>query len=164
MCTAGCMEKNRLLRKLMIREAGIADIKQLMLIRARVRENILRSHRIGEADYEKYLNHLGKGWVYEVNERVVGFCIVDLSNANVWALFILPEYERKGIGKQLHDTMLHWYFSLTRVDIWLSTEVNTRAEGFYKRLGWKYAGILDNGEVKFEIDYAHWLHLKSDRF
>ena len=56
-------------------------------------------------DPERMLRGDGCGWVSEIDGRVVGFAIADLSGANVYALFIEPEYERRGIGRLLHDTM-----------------------------------------------------------
>ena len=67
----------------------------------------------------------------------------------------LPEFEGKGIGKKLHQLMLDEYFSKTKETIWLSTEANSRAEIFYKKQGWKNAGLHGN-EVKFEMSFEDW--------
>jgi GNAT superfamily N-acetyltransferase len=42
---------------------------------------------------------------------LVGFTIIDLPQKNIWALFVHPDCETKGIGKSQHNKMLNWYFS-----------------------------------------------------
>ena len=69
----------------------------------------------------------GKGWVCEAGGHIVGFAIADLQDENIWALFIQPGYEGKGIGKRLHDDMLDWYFEQNKESVWLGTSPRTRA-------------------------------------
>ena len=139
-----------------IREAVLEDIPQLQIVRNSVLENALSDPtRITSADYEEFLTQKGKGWVWKEDNKVAGFCIVDLTGNNVWALFVLPGFEKKGIGKKLHNTMLHWYFKETQSTIWLSTDPGTRAEMFYRKNGWIETGLY-NREIKFEMNYDHW--------
>lgn len=49
--------------------------------------------------------------------------------------------------------MLDWYFERTKNKIWLGTAPNTRAEKFYEMQGWKKAGTVNKGEVKFEMAF-----------
>ena len=104
---------------------------------------------------EEFITKRGKGFVCEIDDIIVGFSIVDFVENNVWALFLLPEFEGKRIGKKLHQLMLDEYFSKTKETIWLSTEANSRAEIFYKKQGWKNAGLHGN-EVKFEMSFEDW--------
>ena len=139
------------------REAQLSDIKELYAVRLSVKENTLPNPDfISEREYEKYLMHFGKGWLCEMDDQIVGFSIVGLSQRNVWALFVRPEYEGKGIGKQLHDLMLEWYFQQTNETVWLGTGPNTRAEAFYRNAGWREAGKRPNGEIKFEMSAQDW--------
>jgi GNAT superfamily N-acetyltransferase len=139
------------------REAKTSDIPQMQVVRNSVKENILSDPALvtDEHCYE-YLTSRGKGWVCETHSRVIGFSIADLQEHNVWALFVLPEYEGKGIGKKLHDLMLDWYFNQTKETVWLGTEPNSRAERFYRTAGWKEVGTHGKGEVKFEMAYSNW--------
>jgi GNAT superfamily N-acetyltransferase len=107
-----------------------------------------------------YITQRGKGWVCEVDDCIVGFAIADLKGNNIWALFIHPHFEKKGIGKQLHDTMLHWYFTQTNTKVWLSTSPHTRAESFYRKCGWKEVGTHGKDEIKFEMTFDDWAKLK----
>lgn len=142
---------------MLIREALLSDIEQLHLIRNSVRENVLSDPGlIKTGDYEIFLSQRGKGWLCETGGRPVGFAIADLTGNNIWALFLLPEAEGRGIGRLLHDTMLDWYFSQTKATVWLSTATGTRAEKFYRRAGWKETGIFGKAEIRFEMSFENW--------
>ncbi len=139
------------------READIKDIAQIQFVRNAVKENVLSDPAlVPDNDVEEYMTKRGKGWVCEVAGNVVGFSIVDLVQNNVWALFIHPDFEAKGIGKKLHQLMMDWYFLQTREKIWLGTDPNSRAYEFYKMQGWKEVGKHGKIEVKFEMDFRTW--------
>lgn len=138
-----------------IREAQVADIPRMAEIRLAVRENVLSSPAlVTHDDYTEYLTRRGKGWVAEMDGQLVGFAIADLRNHSVWALFVHPSAERQGIGRSLHDALLAWYFGQTAHPLWLNTAPGTRAEGFYRRAGWRENGRTGHGEVRFEL--AAW--------
>lgn len=142
---------------MIVREAKVEDIRQMQVVRNLVKENVLSDpHLITDEASEEYLTIRGKGWVAEIDKAIVGFSIADLKDNNVWALFMHPQFEKQGIGKQLHDTMLDWYFSQTQKTIWLGTAPNTRAERFYRKAGWTETGIHGKGEIKFEMSYEGW--------
>lgn len=142
---------------MMFREAMMKDIQQIQVVRNAVRENRLSNPSlITDADYEVYLFSRGKGWVYVEDDLVVGFSIVDLKDNNVWALFVHPDFEKKGIGKKLYDSMMGWCFKQTKETIWLGTSPGTRAAQFYKMQGWKETGMHGKKEIKFEMSYEFW--------
>jgi GNAT superfamily N-acetyltransferase len=145
-----------------IRIATEADIPEMGRVRMSVRENRLASlSSVAPGDTERMLAGDGCGWVAEIDGRVVGFAIADLSGANVYALFIEPQYERRGLGRLLHDTMMDWFFSREAGSVWLSTDPGTRAEAFYRKAGWTVAGTEDNGEIRFEMSRDRWLARSS---
>lgn len=146
---------------MIIRGATLADIKQIQIVRNAVKENTLSNPGlVTDEDCAEYLTKRGKGWVCEVEDEIVGFSIVDLQENNVWALFVTPAFEKKGIGKQLHDVLLNWYFSQTTANIWLGTAPQTRAETFYRKAGWTEVGTHGKGEIKFEMKRENWLFLR----
>lgn len=148
----------------MIREAAKEDIPQIQIVRNAVKENVLSNpDLVTNEDCEAFLTIRGKGWVCELNGQIVGFSIVDLKDNNIWALFIDPDFEKQGIGRKLHDVMLEWYFDQTKETVWLGTSPKTRAETFYRMLGWKEIGIHGKGEVKFEMTYLDWLGVKETK-
>ena len=142
---------------MLIREAKIEDIKQIQIVRNSVKENILSNpNLVTDKDCEEFLFERGKGWVCEIDNEIVGFSIVDLKENNIWALFLDPNFEKKGIGRKLHNIMLDWYFTQTKETVWLGTAFNTRAESFYRKSGWKEIGLHGNKEIKFEMTFENW--------
>ena len=141
------------------REATTSDIPQIQIVRHTVKENTLSDPAlVTDADCEEFITLRGKGWVCEIEEEIVGFSIVDLKEHNIWALFLRPEFEGKGIGKELHRLMMDWYFDQTKEKAWLGTAPNTKAEKFYELQGWKNVGRVNKGEVKFEMNYEDWVN------
>ncbi len=130
---------------------------QIQFVRNAVKENRLSDPAlVPDKDVAAYMTKRGKGWVCEVDKRIVGFSIVDLVENNVWALFVHPDFEALGIGKKLHELMMDWYFDQTNKKIWLGTEPKSRAETFYRIQGWKEVGVHGKGEIKFEMDFETW--------
>jgi GNAT superfamily N-acetyltransferase len=145
-----------------IREALVSDIAQIQIVRNAVKENMLSDpDLVTDKHCEDFITRRGKGWVCEVDKRIVGFSIVDLVDKNVWALFVHPEFDKKGIGRILHDTMVDWYFTQVTETIWLGTAPNTRAESFYRKAGWKEVGLHGKGEIKFEMSAKDWSLLRD---
>ena len=140
-----------------IRQAVSNDIPKMQIIRHSVKENKLSDPGlVTYGDYLEYLENRGRGWVCEMQKEIVGFAIADLVANQVWALFVHPDFQGRGIGRKLHDTMMNWYFAQTNRKIWLSTAPNTTAEIFYRNAGWKEAGRHGIKELKFEMDDDAW--------
>jgi len=135
-----------------LRVAGSADIAAIQRVRHSVRENRLTSGVITDADVQRHLELLGRGWVIEVEGEVVAFAVGDATIGNIWALFVDPRHERRGYGRRLHDTMIEWLWEKGLEHLWLSTERGTRAEGFYRAAGWRDAGLTPHGEQAFVLD------------
>lgn len=142
---------------MIFREANSSDIQQMQFVRNAVKENRLSNPAlVPDEDVAEYINKRGKGWVCVVHSEIAGFAIVDLIDNNVWALFVHPDYEERGIGKKLHGLMLDWYFAHTKETIWLGTDPGTRAEEFYRKQGWREVGMHGNREIKFEMNKQGW--------
>ena len=145
---------------MIFREATVNDIPQIQLVRNAVKENTLSDPSlVTDEDCESFLINRGRGWVCETQNKIVGFSIADLQDHNVWALFVHPAYEKKGIGKMLHDIMVNWYFSITTTTLWLGTSPHTRAEQFYRKAGWIENGVHGKNEIKFEMTAKLWEEL-----
>ena len=142
---------------MIFREANINDIKHIQRVRHSVKENVLSNPElVTDEDCEEFLTRRGKGWVCEIENSIVGFAVADLKGNNIWALFVQPEFEKRGIGKKLHTATLNWYFNQTKTNVWLGTAPNTRAETFYRMHGWKEVGMHGKGEIKFEMNFKDW--------
>ena len=147
---------------MIFREATIDDIKQIQVVRNSVKENTLSNpNLVTDKDCEEFLSIRGKGWVCEIENEIVGCAIADLKENNIWALFIDPKFEKNGIGQKLNKIMLGWYFLKTKDTVWLGTDINTRAEKFYRKAGWTEVGLNGSVEMKFEMSYENWKSFKQ---
>jgi GNAT superfamily N-acetyltransferase len=117
-------------------------------MRLDVTENVLRDPtRITVEMYEDYLEKSGRGWVAESAGEVVAFCYADKINASIWALFVKPGHEGRGLGKALLQQAADWLFELGHERVHLTTGADTRADRFYAAQGWRRnpAGASDIG-------------------
>jgi GNAT superfamily N-acetyltransferase len=137
-----------------VREAILADIPAMHRVRLAVRENRLSGLlSIDEGSYLPFLGEYGLGWVAESADAVIGFAIVDLAQANVWALFVDPDAEARGVGRALHNQLLQGAVERGVSRLWLTTMPGTRAERFYEAAGWSRAGMVQS-EIRFERDLS----------
>lgn len=140
-----------------IRIATDADIPEMHRIRMSVRENrLLDPATVQPDDYRPMLHDRGRGWVAELDGRMLGFAVADRSRANVWALFVDPAFEGRGVGRALHDTMMSWVFTADVERVWLGTDPGTRAARFYSAAGWRLVGT-QHGESRYELSRKEWL-------
>ena len=106
---------------------------------------------LSERDYVQAIEVNGRGWVVEEREEIVGFAIGDSRNGSIWALFVKPEHEGNGYGRQLHDTAVAWLWAEGLSHLWLTTEPGTRADQFYRAAGWRFVGPVAGGEFRCEL-------------
>lgn len=141
-----------------IAEATPQHIPAMHRVRMSVRENRLSNpDLVREKDYLAMLENGGKGWICFIGKALAGFSMVDVLQRNIWALFVHPDFENQGIGRQLQQRMLDWSFEEACVEsLWLSTAPGTRAEQFYRHTGWKKTGTTSTGEIRFEMSRADW--------
>jgi GNAT superfamily N-acetyltransferase len=149
---------------MIFRIATIDDIGEMQRIRHAVKENRLSDPGlVKDQDCKEFITARGQGWVAEHETYLAGFAVLDLVEKNIWALFIDPPFEGKGIGSKLQELMLDWYFSRHAENLWLSTAPNTRAASFYRKSGWLETGIRANGEIRFEISQLGWKKVKNEK-
>ena len=137
--------------RLVLRRACSADIPAMSAIRLSVTENVLSDpNRVTLQMYEDYLDRDGRGWVAEIDGEIAGFSYADRREASIWALFISPRFEGRGLGKALLDLAVTWLFGQGHERITLGTTPGTRAERFYAAQGW--TRMPGNGrEVEFVL-------------
>lgn len=133
-----------------IRPAAESDIEAMHALRGRVTENVLSDpERVTHASYRPYFARDG-AWVAETERGLAGFAILDVAAGRIWALFVAPEAEGKGIGRALHDRLIQGAAEHGLRRLFLSTAPHSRAERFYTEAGWTRTGILRTGELSFE--------------
>lgn len=144
---------------IIIREADPGDIPATFEIRTATTENAMTAAELKASGItpERVVSLLGtdaRCWVAEAVNLTVGFCIANAASGSIWALFVRPSYEGRGIGRRLMDAAVEWLWGNGAREIWLETETNTRADGFYEHLGWKRGNVeLKDGyeEVRFTL-------------
>ncbi len=134
------------------RSATSRDIDAIFVIRFAVKENVLSNPaRVTREMCEDYLDKLGRGWVCEIDDRVAGFSYAASADHSIWALFVLPEFEGRGIGKRLLTLATDWLFANGATQVVLSTQANTRADRFYREQRWERGEMKDDLEVRYTL-------------
>lgn len=138
-----------------VRRALPADIPSLFKVRTRVRENHLSMEALAQLNITpktlpSLLEGAGRGWVVELGGEVVAFSMANATEKTLFALFVLPDCEGKGLGRLLMKEAETWLWSQGCQVIWLLTDRNpqVRAYGFYRHLGWQDDGVQANGQVR----------------
>ena len=141
---------------MIFREAIAEDIPTIFKVRVKVRENYLsllelRNMGITQESVIEAFKSDCKGWVAESDDLMVGFSIANKRTRSVWALFVLPDYEGQGIGRGLLELAMHWLWEQGYDEIWLDTgaDPHSRANGFYKYLGWKMKETTLHGQFRY---------------
>jgi GNAT superfamily N-acetyltransferase len=133
---------------MILRPATLLDIPAMHRIRLAVRENrLIDETRVTPADYVRYVEETGASWVAELEGAMAGFGIADRASRSLWALFVDPGFEGRGVGRALLQRLTGVLFEGGREPINLSTAPGTRAERFYLAAGWEKMGTLPTGEV-----------------
>jgi GNAT superfamily N-acetyltransferase len=130
-----------------IRRARQGDHPRVTEIRLAVKENILRDPgRVTIEDYVWFRDNPGV-WVWEEGGEILGFSAADTRDGSIWALFVDPGHERRGIGRPLFEKALDVLRQDGHRTAWLTTQPGSRAEGFYLAAGWKVIGTSPRGET-----------------
>lgn len=142
---------DRPVEELRYRPALLDDIPAMSVLRLSVKENRLSDPSVvSRSDYVEHLTTLGRGWVCETESgEIVGFSNARLGDGVIWALFVKPGHEGRGIGTRLLDHALAWLASEGVGEARLSTAPGTRAERFYVARGWERGENTPQGEVTF---------------
>lgn len=143
-----------------IRQATPQDIDTLFAIRTSVVQNHLSREQMTELGItpDGLADSIRESpcvWIAEVNGEPAGFSMVDLDSGEVFAMFVRPAYENRGLGRQLmaaaeaalferHDTL----FLVT------DGRDEIRANGFYQRLGWSVVDQVDGDDVRYQKSRA----------
>lgn len=135
-----------------IRAATVDDIDLIFDIRTAVKENHLSKQELTELGIthdviSELITDTTSVWVAEYEQRGCGFAIADQEEGSVFAMFVYPDAENKGIGKALLQKMEQILFE-NFSEIWLETDRHSRAFTFYSHQGWHVQEELAQGDVK----------------
>jgi GNAT superfamily N-acetyltransferase len=136
-----------------LRQAVIEDVPQINHLRLQVRENILSDpNQVTHELTSDAITRDGRGWVCAQADQIMGFSIALREEPSIWALFIHPDHEQKGLGSTLLEAAESWLFEQGANRIKLCTEPGTRAEAFYLAKGWIAGKMLDNEDKDFTLE------------
>ncbi|GAG08480.1 unnamed protein product [marine sediment metagenome] len=151
---------------IIIRNAKIEDIEGIAKV-------LKESYNVDDIEEAKqvFREELKKGHYYIVAEQIktilgiVTWTIHDLPKhqlAELNRIAVLPEFRGKGVSKLLFNGLIkkcnEYYkehgFRLRKLYL-LTHESNTRAHGFYEKIGFKHETTLDNHYYEGEDEYVY---------
>ncbi len=137
-----------------IRAAIPTDLPAIIHVRTSVRENHLSVEEMAALGVtpESIIQTMEQSpccWVAVEAGEIVGFSMIDASEGALFAAFVLPAHEGKGIGRRLVAVAESQLFR-DHARIWLETGQSTRAAGFYQSLGWGNAQIIGADDIRLE--------------
>ena len=141
----------------MIRKATRADWPRISEIRLAVQENRLSNPAsiasVGIASVgpvTAWLFDNSTFWVWEEDGAIQGFSAADPRDGTIFALFVHPSYERRGIGRALLPLACEDLRASGYATAKLTTASATRAERFYRMDGWVEMGRQGDGQIVFQ--------------
>ncbi|EFB5422833.1 GNAT family N-acetyltransferase [Klebsiella oxytoca] len=137
-----------------IRPAQSSDVESIFTVRTSVTENHLSREDMLEMGISETTvrNMIGENlcaWVATDDDEVVGFSMISREKGSLFALFVLPAYEGRGIGRRLIKIAEQELFKQHEV-VWLETDKNSRAAKFYMQLGWGNKTSLNGANIRLE--------------
>lgn len=136
---------------LIYRKAVSEDIAACIDVRGRTRENAIsiKGLRARGITHESWSGDVAAGncpgYVCLDEGTIVGYCFGDKATGEIVVLALLPDWEGKGIGKNLLDRVVQDFAKLgfQRLFLGCSSNPKVRSYGFYRHLGWKSTGTFD---------------------
>jgi len=136
---------------IMIRKATRADHPRISEIRLSVRESCLSKSKYDLVEaVADWIFDNSTFWAWEEDGAVQGFSAADPRDGTIFALFVHPSYERRGIGRALLPLACQILRDSGHAIATLTTAAGTRAERFYRRDGWTEIGRQDDGQIVFQ--------------
>lgn len=137
-----------------LRAATPADVAAMFHVRTSVRENALSADELGRlgvtpASIARAIAQAPCAWVATRGGEIVGFSMVDLADACLFAAFVLPAHEGQGIGRALIRAAEEALFARHPV-AWLETAATSRAARLYRQLGWGGEVAVGDGDIRLE--------------
>ena len=138
------------------REASGADMPGISHVRASVTENVATREQLerqGITDASVAASFLATqraGWRSDADTSLLSPSPTGRVRS-IFALFVLPAYEGRGLGGRLLALALQWLWANGAAVAWLATGPGTRAVRFYERRGWTCTGREPNGDLRFEL-------------
>jgi len=142
------------------RSAVSVDAKECLVLRGRTRENAfteeqLRAIGITSRTWSKNIESGALlGHVCEFHEDIVRYCFGDSVTGEIVVLALLPDFEHRGIGRELLARTVNGLTECghSRLFLGCSPDPKSRSHGFYRHLGWRSTETFDQyGDEILEI-------------
>ena len=129
-----------------------ADAEACIVLRTQTRENAVTRAELAAAGITRETWAAGidaglyPGVVALDGDVLAGYCFGHRDTGEIVVLALLPQYEGQGVGK----TLLNRVVSLlrkqghSRVFLGCATDPGVRSYGFYRHLGWRSTGVLND--------------------
>ncbi len=148
------------------------DVETLFALRTSVRENHqdreeLATLGVTPASVAAALAGDARAWIAESDAgEPLGFAMADGAEGTLFALFVRPDAERRGVGRALLAAAEAWLFARGWPEIWLLTgeDPALRAHGVYRAAGWRAVGV-EQGQVRYvkRADAGYVVRLLDER-
>lgn len=145
---------------MVFRPAVPEDVAECIAVRGKTRQNAfseeqLRSIGVTAASWaENIASRALPGHVCTVDGHIVGYCFGVRATGEIQVIAILPDFENRGIGRELLKRAVEDLIELGHERIFLgcSTDPDSRSYGFYRHLGWRATGTYDkHGDEILEL-------------
>lgn len=133
------------------RPAQSEDAEECVALRGKTRQNAaseewLRSIGVTSKSWGEGI-HSGTlpGHVCTVGGNIIGYCFGARETGEIVVLALLPDFENRGIGRELLNRMVQELAELghSRLFLGCSPDPMSRSHGFYRHLGWSSTGTFD---------------------
>lgn len=146
--------------RLEYRPALPEDAAACLVVRGKTRQNPISAERLRclgittESWAENIRSGVLPGHVCIVDGEIVGFCFGVRETGEIQVIALLPEFERRGIGRELLEMTRGELAKSGHARLFLSCNPDpaSRSYGFYRHLGWRPTGSFDQyGDEILEI-------------
>ena len=149
---------------MLVRIAQQDDVETLFEIRTSVIENYQSREEIAAlgitpASVAQMLQTDCCAWIAELDDQPIGFSLANKTEETIVGMFVLPDFEGRGAGRQLMQAAEGWLWASGIQQIWLVTgnDPTLRAYGFYLHLGWHPVGVEADGNFAGEMKFIKTL-------
>jgi ribosomal protein S18 acetylase RimI-like enzyme len=129
-------------------------------LRGLTRENAVSEDRLRSLGItaESWANDIRsnelQGFISQSGQELVGYCFGDTRSGEVVVLAVRPTHERQGVGRRLLALVVEQLGLLGHKRLFLgcSSDPKVRSYGFYRHLGWRSTGTVDErGDEVLEL-------------
>lgn len=137
---------------LLYRRAVPEDAAACIALRGRTRENAFSESELAalgitrESWADGIRSGACPGHVAMADGEMAGYCFGDRDSGEVVVLALLPAHEGRGIGRTLLQKVVDDLHArgFARLFLSCSADPASRSHGFYRRLGWRATGSVDD--------------------